>query len=218
MEAARHQLWPALGALLVRGGALTGEELEAALSQQKESGLRLGELLVERGLVTRAAVARALSEQHSLEFVDLGATPIDPEVSSLLSSSLARRYGAVPVRFLDDGALLVAVSDPTNVIHSDDLRLALGVPIRVARRRGGRRRRRDHARRRAGDRARRRRRRRARGCLRRGSTSSTSRTAAGAPAIRQVNRVLRLAIDLGASDVHFNPRGTPSASARASTA
>ncbi len=207
MEAARHQLWPALGALLVRGGALTGEELEAALSQQKESGLRLGELLVERGLVTRAAVARALSEQHSLEFVDLGATPIDPEVSSLLSSSLARRYGAVPVRFLDDGALLVAVSDPTNVIHSDDLRLALGVPIRVGVA--------------AADAV--------AAAITRADAQEIEldddvdddledafaegsnvvdlqEAAAGAPAIRQVNRVLRLAIDLGASDVHFNPQ------------
>jgi type IV pilus assembly protein PilB len=208
MEAAHHRLWPALGALLVRSGALTPEALEGAIDAQEGSGMRLGELLVDRGLVTRAAVARALAEQHSLEFVDLGSTPIDPDGASLLPSSLARRYGAVPVRFLEDGALLVAVSDPTNVVHSDDLRLALGVPIQVGVA--------------AADAV---------------ATSITKadaqeieldddlddldddlavddgsnvvdlqEAAASAPAIRQVNRVLRLAIDLGASDVHFNPQ------------
>ncbi len=208
MEAAHHRLWPALGVLLVRSGAISAEALEEAIETQQGTGLRLGELLVDRGLVTRAAVARALAEQHSLEFVDLGSTPIDPDVASLLPSSLARRYGAVPVRFLDDGALLVAVSDPTNVVHSDDLRLALGVPIQVGVA--------------AAD----------------AVAASITRSDAqeielddelddlddepiddvgsnvvdlqeagtSAPAIRQVNRVLRLAIDLGASDVHFNPQ------------
>ena len=49
----------------------------------------------------------------------------------LLPENLARRYGAVPLRFLEDGSVLVAVADPTNVVFSDELRLALGVPVRV---------------------------------------------------------------------------------------
>jgi len=211
MEAAHHRLWPALGALLVRSGALSAEALEEAIEAQPGSGMRLGELLVERKLVTRAAVARALAEQHALEFVDLGSTPISADVAGLLPSSLARRYGAVPVRFLDDGALLVAVSDPTNVVHSDDLRVALGVPIQVGVA--------------AADAV-------AAaitkadaqeieldddliddelddGALLEGDGSNVvdlQEAAASAPAIRQVNRVLRLAIDLRASDVHFNPQ------------
>ena len=210
MEAAHHRLWPALGALLVRSGALSAEALEEAIAAQPGTGMRLGELLVERKLVTRAAVARALAEQYSLEFVDLGSTPISSDVAGLLPSALARRYGAVPVRFLDDGALLVAVSDPTNVVHSDDLRLALGVPIQVGVA--------------AAD------------AVAAAITKADAQeieldddllheeldaeltdgegsnvvdlqeAAASAPAIRQVNRVLRLAIDLRASDVHFNPQ------------
>ena len=189
----------------------TAEALDQALAEQEESGLRLGELLIERGLVTRAAVARALAEQHSLEFVDLGVTPIDPEAIALLPSSLARRYGAVPIRFLEDGALLVAVSDPTNVVHADDLRLALGVPIRVgvaaadavtaAITRADA----------AGDRARRRLRRRPRGAPRGGDAANVvdlQEAAASAPAIRQVNKLIRHALDLGASDIHFAPEKT----------
>jgi type IV pilus assembly protein PilB len=208
MEAAHHRLWPALGALLVRSGALTPELLDEAVAEQKGSGMRLGELLVERGFVTRAAVAKALAEQHSLEFVDLGTTPIDHETVGLLPSSLARRYGAVPVRFLEDGALLVAVSDPTNVVHADDLRLALGVPIRVGVA--------------AADAV--------TAAITRADAAEIEiddeddlddfetaeaglgenvvdlhEAGASAPAIRQVNKLLRHALDLGASDIHFAP-------------
>jgi type IV pilus assembly protein PilB len=211
MEAAHHRLWPALGSLLVRAGAISPDALDEAVAEQEGSGMRLGELLIERGLVTRAAVARALAEQHSLEFVDLGETAIDAEAVSLLPSSLARRYGAVPIRFLDDAALLVAVSDPTNVVHADDLRLALGVPIRVGVAAadavtaaitradaqeieldddldddletlpaGG-----DGA-----------------------NVVDLQEAAASAPAIRQVNKLIRHCLDLGASDVHFAPEKT----------
>jgi type IV pilus assembly protein PilB len=211
MEAAHHRLWPALGALLVRAGAISPDALDEAVAEQEGSGMRLGELLIERGLVTRAAVARALAEQHSLEFVDLGETAIDAEAVSLLPSSLARRYGAVPIRFLDDGALLVAVSDPTNVVHADDLRLALGVPIRVGvaaadavtaaiTRADAQEIELDDdldddletlpA---SGDGA---------------NVVDLQEAAASAPAIRQVNKLIRHCLDLGASDVHFAPEKT----------
>jgi type IV pilus assembly protein PilB len=129
MEAAHHH-WPALGALLVREGLLTHEALESALAQQRGSGKRLGEILVERGEVTRTQVARLLAEQAELPFVELEESQVDPEAATLLPEDLARRYSALPVSFLPDGSLLVAVADPTNVLHSDELRLALGVPLR----------------------------------------------------------------------------------------
>mgnify|MGYP002336184322 CR=1 FL=1 len=131
MEAART-LWPALGTLLIRQGAITSEQLEQALAEKRVAPeRRLGEILVEQGAVTRAAIARVLAEQHELPFVELDETRIEPEAAGLLPEVLARRYNALPVRMLDDGALLVAVADPTNVLFADDLRLALGVPIRV---------------------------------------------------------------------------------------
>jgi type IV pilus assembly protein PilB len=131
MEAARTP-WPALGALLVRDGAITPEQLEEALAEKRSAPeRRLGEILVELGVASRAAVARVLAEQHELPFVELDETGIEPEVAALLPEGLARRYHALPIRLLDDGSVLVAVADPTNVLFSDDIRLALGVPIRV---------------------------------------------------------------------------------------
>ena len=129
MEAA-HQPWPALGSLLVRDGLLTEEELQEALEAQRDSGKRLGEILVERGSVTRTQVARLLAEQVEMPLVELEESDVDTGAAMLLSEDLARRYSALPVGFLPDNSLLVAVADPTNVLHWDELRLALGVPIR----------------------------------------------------------------------------------------
>jgi type IV pilus assembly protein PilB len=129
MEAAHHP-WPALGALLVRDGLVDPDELESALAAQRSSGLRLGEILVERGVVTRTQVARVLAEQHELPFIELAESDMELEAATLLPEDLARRYSALPVGFEPDGTLLVAVADPTNVLHSDELRLALDTQLR----------------------------------------------------------------------------------------
>jgi type IV pilus assembly protein PilB len=129
MEAANHP-WPAVGSLLLRDGLVTQEELETALAQQRGSGKRLGEVLVERGSVTRTQIARALAEQHELPFIELAESDVQIDAAVQLPEDLARRYTALPVSIEPDESLLVAVADPTNVMHSDELRLALGRPLR----------------------------------------------------------------------------------------
>ena len=71
-----------------------------------------------------------LAEQHELPFIELAESDMEIEAATLLPEDLARRYSALPVSVEPDGSLLVAVADPTNVLHSDELRLALGVPLR----------------------------------------------------------------------------------------
>ncbi|HEX4930717.1 MAG TPA: GspE/PulE family protein, partial [Gaiellaceae bacterium] len=202
MEAAAHP-WPALGALLLRDGALTVEQLELALREKDASGKRLGEILVDRGFVTPTQVSRVLAEQHELPFVDLAGEGIDPGAAGLLPESLARRYGAIPVRFLSDGAVLIAIDDPTNVVAADDLRLALGVNVRV-----GVASPQSIA--------------NAIGRMYAGEEGLDEEieveedplatvvdlrdAAASAPAIKRVNQLLSRALELGASDIHFAPQ------------
>ena len=72
MESPAPAPWPALGVLLIRDGLVSRAELEAALAEQGDgrdrrvSGQRLGEALVERGVVTSEQVARLVAEQHEL--------------------------------------------------------------------------------------------------------------------------------------------------------
>src|SRR5437660_566786 len=138
VEAAAHNL-PALlpmpgeqqrvplGTLLVRDGLIDTEQLELALAAKEQTGRRLGEIVVAMGWVDAAALARLLAEQHHLEFLDLATEQIDPAAATLLPEKLARRYDALPVRFVSENVVLVAVSDPTNVVASDNLKLALGM-------------------------------------------------------------------------------------------
>ena len=73
---------------------------------------------------------RTLANQVGLEFVDLSDRVVDPSVASLVSESLARRYQAIPVAF-EDGRLLVAMADPSNVFAVDDIKATTGQEVRT---------------------------------------------------------------------------------------
>jgi type IV pilus assembly protein PilB len=121
-----------LGAILVRDGTITPEQLEEALKAKEATGHRLGEILAERGLATPGELARALAEQHDLPYIDLAATHVEPSAVQLLPERLAARYSAVPIRFASRDTLLVAVADPSNVMIADELRMALGLNVSIA--------------------------------------------------------------------------------------
>ena len=124
--------WIPLGQLLVDGGILTEEQLRRVLEEKASSGRRLGEIAVSLGFTTERAIAGALAEQYELEFVDLDVVELDKQAIALLPEELARRYDALPLRILDDGTPLLAVTDPTNLATADDLRFALGSSFRIA--------------------------------------------------------------------------------------
>jgi type IV pilus assembly protein PilB len=119
-----------LGALLLRDGVITAEQLAAALAQKEAEGGRLGEILLRYNVTTGSAIARALAEQYGFEFLELSRFELVPSATSLLPENIARRLSALPIGFDEDGTVIVAVTDPTDVMASDDLRLALGLQIR----------------------------------------------------------------------------------------
>jgi type IV pilus assembly protein PilB len=120
-----------LGAMLVQYGHLTPDALEAALREKELSGRQLGEILVDLGLITSEILARALAEQFGFSYIDLSVVDVDREAAVLLPEKMARRYHALPVEFLDESTVLVAVADPTNLLAGDDLRLALGLDMKI---------------------------------------------------------------------------------------
>ncbi|HWQ01137.1 MAG TPA: hypothetical protein VN449_03380, partial [Gaiellaceae bacterium] len=72
------------------------------------------------------AISRALAEQYELEFVDLDSTEIDATAVARLPAREARRRGAIPIRVVENGRLMVGVADPTDVGAWDELRTMLG--------------------------------------------------------------------------------------------
>jgi type IV pilus assembly protein PilB len=90
----------------------------------------LGRLLIEQGIITEAELVRTLAVQVGLEFVDLADRVVDPSVATLVSEAMARRYQAIPVAF-EDGRLLVAMADPSNVFAVDDIRAMTGSEVKT---------------------------------------------------------------------------------------
>jgi type IV pilus assembly protein PilB len=118
-----------LGEVLVTGKVLTEEQLNEALRVQREDKgrrRRLGEVITALGLADEVQIARALSDQLGLPFLDLGSLPIPDETLAVLPRNVALRHGAVPVTLAHD-VLTVALADPTNVLALDDIRLATKV-------------------------------------------------------------------------------------------
>ena len=111
-----------LGEVLVAGKVLTDAQLNEALRVQREDKgrrRRLGEVITALGLADEVAIARALSDQLGLPFLDLGNLPIPEETLAVLPRNVALRHGAVPVTLAHD-VLTVALADPPKVLVLDD--------------------------------------------------------------------------------------------------
>ena len=113
-------------------GLVTDEQVESAIGRQKETRKRLGQLLLEDGVVTQLDLTKALAQKFGVSFLDLTSTRFDGAATAYIDEKLARRYGAVPVRFLDDNTLLVAMIDPQNLPAQEDLAIITGFPIQPA--------------------------------------------------------------------------------------
>ncbi|MGH1503172.1 MAG: GspE/PulE family protein [Acidimicrobiales bacterium] len=119
-----------LGEILVELGLVTDHDIENALAEQKTQGKRLGDVLQQRGLVTSRDLLRALAIQFDQDFVDFDEVSIDTDLAGQVSASLARRHRAIPIRFEGDTAV-VAMANPADLLAIDDLRTALGRNVRA---------------------------------------------------------------------------------------
>ena len=112
-----------LGDLLVGSGAITRAQLDEALERQKGSGKRLGAILVESGAVTERQVIEALMTQLGLDYVDLNAADLSPEMAQLLPRNIAQKYQVVPVRATRT-ELYLAMADPLNFMAIEEVAAA----------------------------------------------------------------------------------------------
>jgi type IV pilus assembly protein PilB len=122
---------PMLGSILLKKGWVTPERLDDALAAAKATGMRLGEILLTRGWLFEGELAHALAEQCGMEYVDLSVRSVDPHAAVLMPIEVARRMFAVPVRFVGDDEILVAVADPGDV-DAEALERILGHRVRLA--------------------------------------------------------------------------------------
>jgi type IV pilus assembly protein PilB len=119
-----------LSDVIVELGLLPRERVGAAVEEARVSGRTPEDVLAGSGALTSDQLARATAERFGLHHVDLTRFTPDPTALKLIEAQSARRFGAVPIGF-DDGVLLVAMSDPSNVLALDDVKLITGHEIRA---------------------------------------------------------------------------------------
>ncbi|HWG94887.1 MAG TPA: ATPase, T2SS/T4P/T4SS family, partial [Mycobacteriales bacterium] len=119
--------WRQLGDLLVERSVVTHGQLNEALLQQGASGKRLGSLLVEVGALDEMDLVDALAEQFDLAVADLGEHAPEADAVAKLPESVARAHTCVPLE-VDEGHLVVAVADPSTQLEQQ-LAAAAGMPV-----------------------------------------------------------------------------------------
>jgi type IV pilus assembly protein PilB len=118
--------------VIVELGYVGDERARQAIEEARTAGRPPERLLLEQGAITSDQFSRAVAERYGLDHVDLAAYQVDMAAANLVSVNTARRYRAIPVGFVDKQTLLVAMSDPTNVLAVDDIQIATGLDCRVA--------------------------------------------------------------------------------------
>lgn len=112
-----------LGELLIEAGLLTPEQLEGALSGQKKSGLKLGQYLVQSGLLKENVIIDSVSRQLRIERYTPDKHPYEDRIDSLLPEELAQRHHLVPLSRRGH-LLLIAMTDPMDINALDAVEIA----------------------------------------------------------------------------------------------
>jgi type IV pilus assembly protein PilB len=191
--------------VLVELGFISAARMEEVQTLAGQSGRSAEEVLREENELSSEQLARATAERFGLDYVDMNIFKPDLTAVSLVSSSAAKRYSAVPIGHDESGALLIAMADPSNILALDDLKLMTGqdrlrpvvaVPEDIA------------------------------GLISRAKSlddavadatameeeeepiiSDVRESADDAPVIKLVNSIIAEAVEEGASDIHFEPEG-----------
>jgi type IV pilus assembly protein PilB len=121
-----------LGQLLLSRGVVTSEQIETALTEQKEKGHRklLGELLVEMGYCSENQIASALATGYGVPYAQVGPKLCDPKVLEILPREFLEEHIAIPLFKVYD-TLTVAVSEPTNVFLMDEIERISGCKVQI---------------------------------------------------------------------------------------
>ena len=118
--------------VLVELGFVGRMNADLAIEQGRSSGVGPEKVLLDSGGISQDQLARAVAERHGLDHVDLTQFPVDLAAANLLGAAAAKRYEAVPIAYIDERTLLVAMADPANVLAIDDIAIMTGLEVRAA--------------------------------------------------------------------------------------
>src|SRR4051812_34641627 len=121
-----------LADVLVDLGFVERAVMDEAIEKAHSAGSASERVLLTQGALTEDELGRAVAERFGLDHVDLRKYKVDPDAAKLVTPAAVKRYQAVPVSFVSDRTLLVAMADPANVLAVDDIAVMTGYEVRPA--------------------------------------------------------------------------------------
>lgn len=119
-----------MGELLIERGIINRQQLEKALTIQKEKGGLIGEIMVAIGFVKEEDIAQALTAQFGFPYLPLGNYDIDPQIIGIIPGRVARQYILMPIDKIGNN-LTVAMSNPLNIHAIEDVELLSACSVQV---------------------------------------------------------------------------------------
>jgi type IV pilus assembly protein PilB len=117
-----------LGEILLESGLVTPEQLDDLLTEQTGSRRRLGKILVEKGLIDEAELISLIEAQLNIPQVNLYGCKIDPDVATSIPREMAERYRVIPIERRGE-LLRLAMADPMNLAAVDDVAMITGMEV-----------------------------------------------------------------------------------------
>jgi type IV pilus assembly protein PilB len=118
--------------VIVDLGFVTRDEMDLAITEAERSGSSPERVLLSMERIDEEQVSRAVAERFGLDHLDLTTYRFDPNAAKLVTPAAVKRYQALPVSFVNDRTLLVAMADPANVLAVDDIAVMTGYEVRPA--------------------------------------------------------------------------------------
>lgn len=121
-----------IGEIMIALGFASEEQVASAIEEARETSRPTGRVLLDRGAISKDQLAQAIAARTQLTYIDLRSVELEERALNAIDVSTAGRYRAVPIQYIDDDTLLVAISEPANVLAVDDIALMTGLNVRPA--------------------------------------------------------------------------------------
>ncbi len=119
------------GELLLENGLITRDQLNVALEVNKEKNKKVGEILVDMGFVTDEDIAKILSIQLGIPFIDFSFAVVEPAAIQLIPEKLCQKHALIPIS-IEKNVIKAAFTDPLDIVAIDELRFVSGRSVQPA--------------------------------------------------------------------------------------
>ena len=119
-----------IGELLVQKSLLSEEQLQRAKQEADSTGTRVGYQMTKLGFIEESELAEAVSNQYGVPMITLDDFEVDPEVVALVPEDVAHKHTILPVNRAGS-TLIIATSDPSNIFAMDDVKFLTGYNVEV---------------------------------------------------------------------------------------